>query len=280
MSSHPIAGGSGELVKADLPSVIGDALGHEPAVRATETVDRVDRKQRALEAAETRQRRADAVDLALFEQVALERSEVAFSELYDRYAPRLYAMMLHYVRVEEDALDLLQDTFILLWEKAPLLYREKTHARAAIYHFARNCAIDAIRSRRRRKDRFEPLPDDQPTLDDLLRDERTPETNLNSKEARQHMREALLTLSDMQRMAIDLAYFGGLTHAEIATRLGVTDGAVSKAIHSAIRKLAKVLVPRFEEPNALAKMQPIATERVPASALRKSQISIIPYGHD
>jgi len=270
MSSDPTAGGSGGIDEIDSIEV-SDRTGN--AVSQSEPLERLE-KGRA--AAATRQRKADAVDLALFERVALERSEEAFSELYDRYAPRLYAMMLHYVRVEEDALDLLQDMFILLWEKAPLLYRENTHARAAIYHFARNCAIDAVRSRKWRDKSFEPLPEDQPTLDDLLREESTPETNLNAKEAREQVRDALRMLSDIQRAAIDLAYFGGLTQSEIAKRLNVTEGVVRSAIYGAIRKLGRLLPPRFEEP-----AKPLErVENLPKEATRKNPISIKPFGND
>ncbi|MDP4200618.1 MAG: sigma-70 family RNA polymerase sigma factor [Bacteroidota bacterium] len=276
MSHQPTTGGSGGFVQIDPLTIPASVLGFGPGIPLDVPVKPEPSSEKRRDAAETRQRRADAVDLALFEQVALERSEQAFSELYDRYAPRLYAMMLHYVRIEEDALDLMQDTFILLWEKAPLLYRENTHARAAIYHFARNCAIDAIRSRRRGKLRFEPLPEDQPTLDDLLRDERTPENNLNAKEARENLREALLTLNDSQRTAIDLAYFGGLTHAEIAARLKVAETTVDYAIYSAIRKLSKVLAPRFAEPVKRRKK----VKRLPEDRLIKNEITITPYGNE
>src|SRR5436190_13567621 len=200
--------------------------------------ERAERARKKKEAAEERRRRADNADREIFEQVALERSEQAFSELYDRYSPRVYAMMLHYFRVEEDALDVLQDTMILLCEKAPQLYRENTNVRAAIYHFARNSAISALRSRKRRKvEEHIDLSDDQPRLEELLADDATPETTLSAKESRKQVRDALLTLSPIQRTAIDLAYFGGLTREEIAVRLGMNKDAVHSQIIRGMKKL-------------------------------------------
>lgn len=246
-----------------------------PAIGSAAAEERAEKARKRKEAADERRRRADIFDREIFEQVALERSEQAFSELYDRYSPRVYAMMLHYFRAEEDALDILQDTMILLWEKAPQLYRENTNVRAAIYHFARNCAISALRSRRRRKlDQFVDLTEDQPSLEELLADDATPESTLNAKESRQQVRDALLTLSPVQRTAIDLAYFGGLTHQEIGIRIGMKEEAVRSQIHRGIRRLAAVLRPQFEAPEERIVIQ------TPKNELKKDLISIIPYGRD
>lgn len=236
---------------------------------------RAERVHKKKAAAEERRRRADDADRHIFEQVALERSETAFSELYDRYSPRVYAMMLHYFRVEEDALDVLQDTMILLWEKAPQLWRESTNVRAAISHFARNCAIDALRSRKRRKlDQFVDLADDQPRLEELLADDSTPESTLNAKESRQQVRDALLALSPMQRTTIDLYFFGGLMQKEIGVRLGMPEDTVRTHIRRGIKKLAAILRPQFHP----------AEEKVvihtPKNELKKNIISITPYGRD
>jgi RNA polymerase sigma-70 factor, ECF subfamily len=233
----------------------------------------VERARKKKEAADERRRRADDADRELFEQVALERSETAFSELYDRYSPRVYSMMLHYFRVEEDALDILQDTMILLWEKAPQLYRENTNVRAAIYHFARNCAIDALRSRKRRVEIVD-LTEDQPRLEELLADDHTPEHTLHAKEARKQVRDALLMLSPIQRTAIDLAYFGGLSREEIAIRLGMHRDAVQSQIMRGIKRLRSVLRPQFSAPEEKIVIQASKRE------LKKELISIIPYGRD
>jgi RNA polymerase sigma-70 factor (ECF subfamily) len=253
------------------------ALSYGPDVSFTEpsvSETRTEKARKKKEAADARRQRADDADRDIFEQVALERSEQAFSELYDRYSPRVYAMMLHYFRVEEDALDILQETMILLWEKAPQLYRENTNVRAAIYHFARNCAIDALRSRKRRKLDVVDLTDDQPRLEDLLADEMTPESTLSAKESRKQVRDALLALSPVQRTAIDLAYFGGLSREEIAQRLGMTKEGVQSMIVRGIKKLRSVLHSQFSAPEEKIFIQASKRE------LKKELVSIIPYGRD
>src|ERR1700722_3153264 len=55
---------------------------------------------------EDRKQMADKINYDLFEQIAVERSEIAFSEFYDRFAPRVYSMLLRLVRTKEDANDL------------------------------------------------------------------------------------------------------------------------------------------------------------------------------
>ena len=236
--------------------------------------ERADRARKKKEAADERRRRADEADREIFEQVALERSEQAFSELYDRYSPRVYSMMLHYFRVEEDALDILQDTMLLLWEKAPQLYRENTNVRAAIIHFARNCAMDALRARKRRKLDIVDLTEDQPRLEELMADDHTPEYMLHAKEARKQVRDALLALTPIQRTAIDLAYFGGLSREEIAVRLGIHKDALQSQILRGMRKLRSVLRPQFSAPEEKITIQ------VSKRELKKDLVSIIPYGRD
>src|ERR1700733_2142635 len=61
---------------------------------------------------EYRKQKEDKISCDLFEQIAVERSEIAFSEFYDRFSAKVYALLLRIVRTEEDALDLLQEVFI------------------------------------------------------------------------------------------------------------------------------------------------------------------------
>jgi len=203
-------------------------------------------------ARQLRSQKRDIIDRDLFEQVAIERSDVAFSELYDRFASRIYSLLLHMLRSEEDALDILQEIFILIWEKAPIYYHVTVNPTAWILQLARNRAIDELRGRKRRgADHFESFEEhelsERPELALMLGDFRTPETDLTSKEMRQEVRRALQALSPLERRLIDLTYFSGLKHDEVAEILKMPRGTVSFSLRRAIMKLRAMLKPRAGE---------------------------------
>ena len=207
----------------------------------------MEREEARAQARELRRIKAAGVVQDLLEQVALERSELAFSELYDRVSPKIYALLLHLLRSDEDALDALQEIFILIWEKAPLFYRADGNATAWIIQLARNRAIDEVRSRRVRKG---PLTSydfsrEQPALNELVEDYHTPDGDLAAKENGYEVRRALSALTPQQRTVIDLVYFGGLTHEEVSTQLNIPAGSVSSIMRQSIMKLRKILQPRM-----------------------------------
>ena len=200
-------------------------------------------------ARELRRRKAEQAERALFEQVAIDRSETAFSELYDRFAPRVYAMLLHMLRVEEDARDLLQEIFILIWDKAPAFYTLQMKPAAWIMQLARNRAIDEVRSKRYRGDKKHmtrmTVAEDQPELDLLVEDYHTPDGDLAAKEARGEIRRALRELTPDQRNLVDMIYFGGMRYTEVAERLNIPVGTVKTNLRRSVMKLGSILKPRM-----------------------------------
>lgn len=180
----------------------------------------------------------------LFEQIALERSEVAFSEFYDRFAPKVYTLLLRMVHTEEDALDLLQEVFILLWDKAPSLYKMHGNPAPWLIQLARNRAMDEIKSRRFKSSR-QTESFDSARHDSLMEDDRTPEYEFTNKEAHAELRNALGGLSASHRKVIELVFFGGMTYKEAADSLQIPMGTVSSLVRQAIQKLGQVLKPRM-----------------------------------
>jgi RNA polymerase sigma-70 factor (ECF subfamily) len=199
-------------------------------------------------ASEARRQKAEQTDEALFEKIAQDRSQEAYSELYDRFAPRVYALLLHMLRTEEDAQDILQEVFVLVWQKAPLYLESKGNVAAWIVSLARNRAVDEVRSKRYKDRSMEStlvLGDDRPSVEELMVDGKTPDMGLHAADAKREIGKALRELSNDQRSIIDMAYFGGLTHTEIAQKLEMPVGTVKTKMRQAILKMGKRLRPHF-----------------------------------
>lgn len=216
-----------------------DGLSHaRPSDETTPTAE---------QARELRRQKANQTDELLFERVARDRNEEAFSELYDRFSPRVYSLLLHMLRAEEDAQDILQEVFILIWQKAPLYLGNRGNVAGWIVALARNRAVDELRSKRFRdhnQHKEISLSEDRPELESFVADTKMADTELHAAESRHEVRRALLQLTPEQRSIIDMAYFGGLTHTEIAARLGMPAGTVKTRIRQSVMRMAKILKPR------------------------------------
>ena len=200
------------------------------------------------QALEARRRRTMDIDHAIFERVALDRSEAAFSELYDRFSYRVYALLLHMLRSEDDAQDLMQEIFVIIWNKSPEFYESRGNPAAWILTLTRNRAVDEMRSKRYRKRKYEKpfgTKADRQELASLIETRNTPDANLASKEAQSEIGLALRVLNPEQRETIDLAYFAGLSYSEIAERKGVPLSTVKSRVRQSVMKMAAVVKPRM-----------------------------------
>jgi RNA polymerase sigma-70 factor (ECF subfamily) len=185
---------------------------------------------------------------SLFCEVAVDRSETALRELYELMAPKILNVLRHVLKSPDDARDVLQDVFILIWDKAPSSYAEIGNASAWIIQLARNRAIDAVRSRRGREDRKTSSFDvngEQGALKNFVEDNNTPEIELAAKEDDSELRRALSVLNPLQRRAVDLIYFGGMTHEQAAQELEIPSGSIGPMLMRAMAKLGNVLRPRM-----------------------------------
>jgi RNA polymerase sigma-70 factor, ECF subfamily len=192
--------------------------------------------------------RADQTDEVLFERMAQYRSEACFAELYDRYCDRVYSLLVHMLRTDEDAQDLLQEVFAQVWQKAPLYLEHRGNVAAWILSLARNRAVDELRSRRYRergKETGLALGDDRPEIFNLIAETNLPDNDLHAADAQREIKSALLELSTVHRSVIDLAYFSGLTHTEIASELQMPIGTVKTKLRQAVLILGKALRPHL-----------------------------------
>lgn len=129
-----------------------------------------------------------------------------------------------------------QDVYLQLWRSAPTFDPERSSGLAWIAMIARSRAIDRVRSEASLRSALQELGQ-QPAA----RGERDPEEEASLSERRARVRQALASLPPEQRTAIELAYFEGLTHTEIASKTDTPLGTVKTRIRAAVAKLEQTL---------------------------------------
>ncbi len=172
------------------------------------------------------------------EQLATRLSQgdrSAFLTLYDRYAGRVYGLTLRILRDAMSAEEATQDTFLKLWRKAASYNPAQGAFRTWLLTIARHTALDQIRRESRRP--ILETPDDPALMWGPL----SPAGSESTEEARwRTLRFALRDLPAEQSQAIELAFFYGMSHSEIAEELRLPLGTVKTRIRLGMEKLRKV----------------------------------------
>jgi len=155
----------------------------------------------------------------------------AMAALYDRFSSIVYAVALRVLQDTGAAEDVLQDIFMQLWRNPGAFDSSRGNMAAWLAVIARNRAIDALRKRRPQDD-----------IEDVIV---SVETDLASEtdrsRAMEKVRGALQAMPSPQRSALEMAYFEGLTHTEIAEKTGDPLGTVKTRIRTGLLLLRKVL---------------------------------------
>lgn len=155
--------------------------------------------------------------------------------LYDESAGALLGLALRMIRNKADAEEILLDVFQQVWRKASSFDPSRGSVWRWLTVMLRSRVVDRLRTAKARYDRDRILPlagEFDPVSQDLLPDSAT----ILSQE-RTFIQMAIQLLPGEQRQALELAYFSGLTHAEIASELGVPLGTIKTRIRSAVDKL-------------------------------------------
>ena len=173
--------------------------------------------------------------IELIERVSAGDRE-AFGRLYDRYAPLVFAFALRVLGRRPEAEDLLQEVFLQAWRQAGTYRQERGTPEAWLSTITRSRAIDRLRAIRRREKSFIPMQD-APSVDPPGR----VEASGSESDARLTVAGPLAELPAAQRIVLELAYFEGLTQAEIATRLGEPLGTVKTRIRAGLDRLRGLL---------------------------------------
>jgi RNA polymerase sigma factor (sigma-70 family) len=157
------------------------------------------------------------------------RDSSAFSYLYDHYSGALYNIILQIVGNAEVANDVMQEVFINVWRKVESYDPTKGRLYTWLLNIARNASIDTLRSRSfQNSRRNQSMPEN---VDDLLANSVQPNIDLLG------LRKLLEKLKTEQRVLIELAYFKGYTHEEIAEIEEIPLGTVKTRIRTALQQL-------------------------------------------
>ena len=181
---------------------------------------------------------ANAFDAELMGRVRA-RDANALRALYDRHSSMVYGLGLRILRDPAEAEDLAQDVFLHLWRRADLFDGARGVFLGWLVSLVRNRAIDRLRARRtnaQKTDAFEVerQADPAPRAND-------PNETAYASELRIAVTKALATLPEAQRSALELAYYGGLSHSEIAEKLETPLGTIKARIRQGMLRMRDLL---------------------------------------
>jgi RNA polymerase sigma-70 factor (ECF subfamily) len=176
-------------------------------------------------------------DLRLLDGVAAGDSD-ALALLFDRHGAAVLGLLTRMLGRSGEADEVLQEVFLWLWAHPRRFDSARSSLRGWLLVLARSRALDVLRADRSRRAREEGVERDRPTVLEPL-----PLTNLEERERQRRLRAALVTLPEEQRRCIELAFFAGLSHTQIATRLEQPLGTVKSRIQLGMAKLRVALAP-------------------------------------
>ncbi len=177
----------------------------------------------------------DASDAELMARSA-EGDEAAFAQLYDRFSARVYGLARKVVRDPARAEEIAQEVFVEAWRIAPRYDPTRGAVASWLLTLTHRRAVDVVRSdqaSRDREDRVGAAP--APSNPDPVGEQ------IETREEHSRVRAALAGLSDLQREAIELAYFGGRTYREVADAIGSPLGTVKSRMRDGLMQLRETM---------------------------------------
>jgi RNA polymerase sigma factor (sigma-70 family) len=159
-----------------------------------------------------------------------QKNEEAFSYLYEHYSGALYGVIKQIVIDTELGNDVLQETFVNIWRRIDSYDETKGRLFTWMLNIARNAAIDKTRSKG-----FQQSQKQVPLDGDVIQPSVRPGVDDYG------LKRLILKLKDEQRLLIDLSYFQGYTHQQIATALHIPLGTVKTRIRSALTQLRALM---------------------------------------
>ena len=169
----------------------------------------------------------------------------ALGRLYDSTSRRVFGLVVRVVGDHQAAQEVTLDVYTRVWQQASRFDRSRGSGEAWLLALAHNRAVDVLRARRRHSQRELPLEPDFDVADSRP----SPESLSADADVARRVRAALSTIPEEQRRAIVAAYFGGLSHTEIAAALGQPLGTVKTRIRSGMLALRDALVAKGEVPS-------------------------------
>lgn len=179
----------------------------------------------------------DLEDTRIVREMAAGQSS-ALGTFYDKWSGRVYSVAISILGEQADADDIVEETFFQAWNQAGRFDARQGRASSWILNIARSRSLDRLKAIKRRRE--ESAESVELTASSNAPD---PAQELIDMERRDAVTVALLTLPPSQREVVEMAYFGGLSQAEIAQCTGQALGTVKTRIRLAMQKLREQLAP-------------------------------------
>jgi RNA polymerase sigma-70 factor (ECF subfamily) len=179
-------------------------------------------------------------DIEIVRAMAAGDSGAALTRFYQRFAGTVMALLLRMLGSRAEAEELLQEVFIELWRRAGQYDPGRAAVSTWVVTIARSRALDALRARARRGGDMHMSAED---ISVAAPSETRPDQMIASSSRTEAVHRALAEISGPQREVLELSYFEGLSHSEIAERLSLPVGTVKSRILGAMKTLRTVLAP-------------------------------------
>jgi RNA polymerase sigma-70 factor (ECF subfamily) len=171
---------------------------------------------------------------AWIQDIALRQDRAAFASLFDFFAPRIKAMLMRSGATADVAEDAAQEALLTVWRKAGYFAPERASAAAWIFTIARNIRVDRLRGEKRAA-QYAPLEMATPEAPD------GPDEILDASEREERVRSALNGLSEDQKKVVQLSFFEGRAHGDIAATLNLPLGTVKSRVRLAMMRMRNLL---------------------------------------
>jgi len=167
----------------------------------------------------------------LLEQIA-GGDQAAFGALYDEVSPRVFGLIRRLLVDHAQSEEVTQEVFLEIWQNASRYERSKGGASTWILTMAHRRAVDRIRSSQAGRDR-----DVKIGIRDFVSDYDNVADTVETTIEHERVKEAMSQLTELQRQAVSLAYYGGYSHSEVATMLSVPIGTVKTRLRDGMIRL-------------------------------------------
>jgi len=168
---------------------------------------------------------------ALLEKVA-QGDQAAFSDLYDVLSPRVLGLIIRVLKDHSQSEEVTQEVFLEVWQTAARFDPNKGGAATWILTMAHRRAIDRVRSSQSSRDR-----DTKIGIRDYAPDYDNVADTVEVRVEHERVSKALARLTELQRQAVTLAYYGGYSHSEVASILSVPIGTVKTRLRDGMIRL-------------------------------------------
>ena len=167
----------------------------------------------------------------LLEQIA-GGDQAAFGALYDEVSPRVFGLIRRLLVDHSQSEEVTQEVFLEIWQNASRYERSKGGASTWILTMAHRRAVDRIRSSQAGRDR-----DVKIGIRDFVSDYDNVADTVETTIEHERVKEAMAQLTELQRQAVSLAYYGGYSHSEVAAMLSVPIGTVKTRLRDGMIRL-------------------------------------------